>query len=191
MGTPQDKFVQILNIRQCHWVTVSDCFCNDNEVAVYDCKRAYLDTSTLQALSCLLRPKSNHIDVLQPAVQQQTNHSNCGLFAIAFGFAICKGLQPERCTFHESRVRAQLYVSLTKSAITYTIKSRESEITANMTTTSVPGYCIFRTAYYREVMVQCCNCLEWYHPTCVDIPRSVIGRSGNALNATADLMEST
>lgn len=175
VGTPQKKFVQILNIRQNHWITVSNLFCDENQLSVYDSKSAPLDPRTLQTLSWLVRPKSDHFDVLQPAVQQQSNLSNCGVFSIAFAYALCKGHPPELCIFNEGRLRAQLYASLTKNSITFGMKTRESKAEAYVTKTAIPVYCLCRTAHYNELMVQCCKCQEWYHPTCVDIPRTVIG----------------
>lgn len=43
VGTPQNKFVQILHIRQNHWITVSNLFCGENQLSVYDSKSAPLD----------------------------------------------------------------------------------------------------------------------------------------------------
>lgn len=175
VGTPQKKFVQILHIRQNHWITVSNIFCDENQLSVYDSKSAPLDPRTLQTLSWMVRPQSDHFDVLQPAVQQQSNFSNCGLFSIAFAYALCKGHPPELCKFNEGRLRAQLYSSLTKQSITFSMKTREGEAEANVTKTEVPVYCVCRTAHYKELMVQCSKCQQWYHPTCVHIPRIVIG----------------
>ena len=175
VGTPEKKFVQMLNIRQSHWITVSNVFCNDTQLAVYDSLRNPLDPRTLQALSWLLRPQSDTFEVLQPAVQQQTNLSNCGVFAIAFAYALCKGHQPEQCIFNEGRMRAQLYKSFTRNNITFRMNVEDREAQSNITTTTVPVYCVCRTAHYKEMMVQCSLCKEWYHPTCVTIPRAVIG----------------
>lgn len=61
VGTPEKKFVQMLNIRQSHWITVSNVFCNDTQFAVYDSLRSPLDPRTLQALSWLLRPQSDTV----------------------------------------------------------------------------------------------------------------------------------
>ena len=175
VGTPEKKFVQMLNIRQSHWITVSNVFCNDTQLAIYDSLRSPLDPRTLQALSWLLRPQSDTFEVLQPAVQQQTNLSNCGVFAIAFAYALCKGHQPEQCIFNESRMRAQLYKSFTRNIITFRMNVEDREAQSNITKTTVPVYCVCRTAHYKELMVQCSLCKEWYHPTCVTIPRAVIG----------------
>ncbi len=97
MGTPQNKFVQILHIRQNHWITVSNLFCGENPLSVSDSKSAPLDQRTLQTLSWMVRPQSENFYVLQPAVQQQSNLSNCGVFSVAFAYALCKGHPPELC----------------------------------------------------------------------------------------------
>lgn len=153
------KIVQILHNRQNHWITFSNVFCDENQLSVYDSKSAPLDPRTLQTLSWMVRPQSDHFDVLQPAVQQQSNLSNCGLFSIAFAYALCKGHPPELCMFNEGRLRAQLYSSLPKQSITFTMKTREGEAEANVTKTEVPVYCVCRTAHYKELMVQC---QQWY-----------------------------
>lgn len=175
VGTPQKKFVQILNICNSHWVTASNVFCNKNQLCVYDSLRSPLDPKTQQILSWLLRPQSDNFMVLQPAVQQQTNFSNCGVFAIAFAYAVCQGQPPELCLFTEGRLRAQLYGSLAKNSIKFDMKTIESKVNVNIAQTKVPVYCVCRTAHYHELMVQCFMCQEWYHPTCVEIPETVIG----------------
>lgn len=175
VGTPTKPFVQIINIRNSHWITISNVFCSQNQLCVYDSLRGPLDLKTQQILSWLLRPKEEYFEVFQPPVQQQSNFSNCGLFAIAFAYAICQGHPPEQCGFNEGRLRAQLYKSITQNNITFGINTVAKPAISNSDQTRISVYCVCRTAHYRELMVQCSQCQEWYHPTCIHIPKSVIG----------------
>lgn len=51
----QTKFIQILNVHGCHWATVSDLFCEENQLAVYNNKVAPFYPGTELALSWLIR----------------------------------------------------------------------------------------------------------------------------------------
>ena len=41
-------------------------------------------------------------------VQQQTNDSDCGVFAVAFAVSLALGRNPKHVTFHTSRMRPHL-----------------------------------------------------------------------------------
>ncbi|XP_056120630.1 uncharacterized protein LOC130097713 [Rhinichthys klamathensis goyatoka] len=95
VGTPSSPFVQILHTGGNHWVTASNLFCRDNQVCIYDSLSTMLNNKDKQILSWLLRPMEDQFTIILPAVQHQSNSSNCGLFA--FAFALCCNLRPENC----------------------------------------------------------------------------------------------
>ena len=75
------KFIQILNVRKCHWITVTSVGCNMNEVKVYDSLPA-CDVSfrTKQQIASLILSDDKRIKVVIPDVQQQTNNDVCLFF---------------------------------------------------------------------------------------------------------------
>lgn len=172
VGTPNRQFVQILHTGGNHWVTASNLFASNNEVCIYDSLSTMLDNNTQQALSWLLRPKEDQFVVTFPAVQQQNNTSNCGLFAIAFAYALCRKIRPENCKFREGRMRAELIKSFRTRSIQFKIEAQLHETQLRQTIVNV--YCVCRTAHNKEIMVQCSLCHGWYHPTCLSIPSGAI-----------------
>ncbi len=77
VGTPSRQFVQILHTGGNHWVTASNLFCPKNQVCIYDSLSTVMYNKEKQILSWLLRPVEDHFLVTYPAVQQQSNSSNC------------------------------------------------------------------------------------------------------------------
>lgn len=172
VGTPTRQFVQILHTGGNHWVTASNLFAEKNEVCLYDSLSTVMDKNTELALSWLLRPKEDQFVVKFPAVQQQTNCSNCGLLAIGFAYALCRNIRPENCRFREGRMRAELIKSFRTGKIEFNIEAKLNKPNSKQTTVSV--HCVCRTAHNKEIMVQCSLCHGWYHPTCSNIPLTAI-----------------
>lgn len=121
----------------------------------------------------MLRPQEPYFHVQKPAVQQQRGGSSCGLFALTFSYALCKGARPELCRFNERRLRAQLYTGLIKNTVQFAFEEKEAKANEKSRCTKVQVYCLCRTAHNGELMVQCTKCTGWHHPTCTKIPSSV------------------
>ncbi len=87
----EGEFVQILNVRGSHWVTVSNIGCEQNCIKVYD-SIPYGDLSSRarKQISALICSDANQIIMKFPSVQQQKGGSDCGLFAIAFAATLCR-----------------------------------------------------------------------------------------------------
>ncbi len=138
VGTPSGQFVQILHTGSNHWVTASNRFCPPkNQVCIYDSLSTVMYNKEKRILSWLLSPVEYHCLVTYPAVQQQSNSSNCGLFAIAFAFALCCNLRSENCQFREGGLRAELVSSFRKRQIHFKTEPRLNK--AKSTQTLVNG----------------------------------------------------
>ncbi len=74
------EFVQILNVRGSHWVTVSNIGCEQNCIKVYD-SIPYGDLSSRarKQISALICSDANQIILKFPSVQQQKGGSDCGI----------------------------------------------------------------------------------------------------------------
>ena len=109
---PKSKFIQILNVYNNHWVTVSNVDCkNANEIKIYDSmKSSRLETSDKFncQVAALMNCSSSKINVQYANVKQQVGGSDCGLFAIAFATSLCFGLSPEKQNYNQKEMRSHL-----------------------------------------------------------------------------------
>ena len=95
IGTPNDPFVQILNLAGNHWICVSNVGCLAGHVNVFDSMYSGRTTKVLkQQIVWLLYSSDESITLVWPNIKQQTGSSDCGLFAIANSPAICCGVDP-------------------------------------------------------------------------------------------------
>lgn len=181
VGTPQKQFVQIININDNHWITASNIFCGTNEISIYDSMNTVINKNTQQKLSWLLRPQTPKFVIKRPFVQMQRSSSNCGLFAVAFASVLCEGVRPEECEFQERTMRKSLYRALkNQTAPVFVHKSIQAKPERDKVEVEV--HCICRTSHNREVMVQCSNCSNWYHPSCVNVPQKALDTTSEQWN---------
>ncbi|XP_057198393.1 uncharacterized protein LOC130559383 isoform X2 [Triplophysa rosa] len=181
VGTPQKPFVQVLNINDNHWITASNLFCGPNEVCVYDSLNTNITKQTDQKLSWLIRPQAPQFKIKKPAVQMQQSSSSCGFFALAFATVLCDGVKPEECQFQERNMRRTLYRALkNKKAPVFTYQPIQAK--PERATVQVDVHCICRTSHNQEVMVQCSNCNNWYHPNCVSVPHKALDTTAEEWN---------
>ncbi|MGH0133822.1 UNVERIFIED_CONTAM: hypothetical protein FKN15_008538 [Acipenser sinensis] len=88
MATYGKLFVQLLNINQTHWVTVSKVSVPFNDVArVYDSLGVSVTQNLKQTVAALLYCQESFIEIQHMAVQQQSGSNDCGLFIIANALA--------------------------------------------------------------------------------------------------------
>ena len=84
-----------------------------NEVRLYDSLyRGILPFTKEQIAALLFIQDSDQIEVSIPPVDQQTNGTDCGVFAIAFATALCYKLDPTSLKFNRRAIRAHLWNSL-------------------------------------------------------------------------------
>ena len=86
------EFVQIICVRNSHWVTVSSVGCVEGQVNIYDSMYS-------SSLACCLLLAIRIMDV-----GRQPNRSNCGVLAIAIGYDICSGTDPCKHTYTRDKV---------------------------------------------------------------------------------------
>ena len=90
------EFVQLLNVNNSHWLTVSNIGCPKGTINVYDClSNSGLSTHTIKVIAGIFfvtdlrKITINYIDV-----QTKSNCSDCGVFSLAFGTSLCQGEDP-------------------------------------------------------------------------------------------------
>lgn len=100
-------FVQILHDRsRKHWVTVSNLFCNFDEVDVYDSffsKGIPLDVQ--MQVASIIMSEGVKMKLKLKGCQKQKGKADCGLFAVAFATSLCDGVDPATVTYDQSKMR--------------------------------------------------------------------------------------
>ena len=105
------EFLQILHTGTDHWLCISSIGCSPGVVHLFD--SFYNDvilTEVEEQTQDLLGGK--RIDLVYVPVQQQTNGSDCGVFAIAFATCLAFGENPAHMTFDAPKIRPHLATCL-------------------------------------------------------------------------------
>ena len=106
-------------------------------------------------------------------IQVQPNGNDCGVFAVAFALAICRGEAPEELFFDVQRMRGHLCFCLTSKKIKpFPSKKRKIKNRDKRKNEAVAVFCKCRLLE-SEKMVCCDTCNKWYHDTCVVVPAEV------------------
>ncbi len=72
------EFVQCLNVRNCHWITISTVGMKPNKVEVFDSLESQLSASAVETITTLLHTQENSFTIKYTRVQQQNGSSDCG-----------------------------------------------------------------------------------------------------------------
>ena len=109
VGTPSGKFVQILNIKDNHWITISNIHStNEGEIKIYDSLLTNIREPHRQKflgqLGWLLHTSRPAITIEWLDVQQQKGSDACGLYAIANAYALCAKLKPQDCAWVQNHL---------------------------------------------------------------------------------------
>ena len=124
-----NRFIQILHDGDKHWFTISNLnSASKHQIHVYDSyymNKTYINNETFKSnLKKLLFPpeinnnnlvidlthENQHCEIeciIEP-VQKQSNTTLCGLYAIAFAYDLCEGVDPVYRHYDESKMRAHL-----------------------------------------------------------------------------------
>lgn len=105
------EFVQILHTGSNHWVCISNIGCLPGKVHLYgslfhDVISQEIEDQTNDLLG------GDLVSLEFVPVQQQTNDSDCGVFAIAFAVSLALGTDPMHVTFDVQRMRLHLAACL-------------------------------------------------------------------------------
>ena len=175
MEPQKGEFVQILNLQGNHWITVSNVGCQPGHINMYDSLHMKLSKDLKKLIADLLQHPGRTITVTHCNVQWQSGGSDCGVFAIAFATSICAGQDPTMKVFDQKKMRKHLITCLENAKMTpFPERSLKRARALKKSQEEVPVYCICRLPDDGKVMVQCGKCSEWYHTSCVQIPRKFL-----------------
>ena len=116
-----------------------------------------------------------------PRARVQQGGQDCGLFAIAFMYALCTGKDPHLCSFDQLQMRCHLHSCLqsqTMSEFPAATKPRRLGRTRVKSVRCFNVYCTCRLIWNKNQnifgdLAKCGRCKEWFHQRCQNIPDEV------------------
>ena len=179
VGTPEQNFIQVVNVSGNHWVTVSNVGCPKDTVAIYD--SLYDDVSAmgkekfLSQIAYMLMPTSKCMTLLWADMQKQTGTSDCGLFAIAAATSLCNDVLPQNCMWQQDRMREHLVRCIELGVMSpFSVSNTRESHEVFSKSEEVEVYCHCRQPCVKNVfMVECDICCEWFHRGCERVPSMV------------------
>ena len=155
---------------EAYWITEDGA----QEIHVYDSMYATVGTYTKKQIASIVSSSEKEIKLKMMNVQKQNGGCDCGLFAIVFPSALANGIQPGHCFFNQDTMRRHLYKCLTEGKmLMFPQKQRR---TSRKSEDSIELFCI---CHMPEIppMVECSQCSNWYHVSCVSVPQEALDDS--------------
>ena len=157
------EFIQVLNLANNHWITVSTVGCVPGVVNV---KRT---------IANLLHTNKSTIVVQQARMQLQSGGSDCGLFAIATATAICNGQNPENIQFNQHLLRQHLLKCLKEKLLLPFQSTKAPKRRPGVASRErIHVYCTCRLPDDGRKMIQCTSCKMWYHCNCMKLSQRMM-----------------
>ena len=170
------EFVQIVNICNNHWITLSTVGCKPGHINVYDSLHMRLTSEVKEVIADLMQWKGKEITINYSDVQWQIGGSDCGIFAIAFATALCNGHEPASIVFDQPRLRKHLMACLDNNTLTPFPERSRKRITKVAKKEKLPVHCTCRLPDRGDLMVQCKKCKTWYHTACIQISKTFLSK---------------
>ena len=174
------NFVQIISVGQ-HWVCASNTLAPPGVVDVFDSIRSYSDGSQClrRQLAAILRAEEPHFHIRFVDVQAQSGGSDCGLFAIAFAEALCRGEDPHLLNLDQALMRCHLQKCfLGGNLVEFPQLRRRRRLGRNrlLAPKKVDVFCHCRLNWNRlgdpqGDLIQCDICRVWFHELCEKVDR--------------------
>lgn len=120
----EDWFVQIMHDGHHHWYTITNLNAY-YQIKIYDSfymKKTYKNNQVFEhnlqkLLSSNETSQERRLTVCSiESVQTQSSQTMCGLYAIAFAYDLCVGLDPSEQHYDESKMRYHLFKCLTEKS---------------------------------------------------------------------------
>ena len=164
------NFVQILNIHDTHWICVTNVDSKSNEVKLYDSMcTGDIPMNTKEVVASLVRLSQTYIFLTFPDVQQQVGSSDCGLYSLAFANTLSSGKDPAKLEYNQMQFREHFLECLRKGDITPFPHDTVMKNPQKPSLRKFSVYCLCRLPNTGDSMVQCCECKEWFHFSCIGL----------------------
>ena len=138
-----DEFIQILNNRNGHRLTVSTIGCPHPTVAVYDSMYRSAGMHVKSQVASLLHSDAPKIRLHLMDSQIQAGGSDCGLFAIANATALVVKKDPGKFFYDQKKMRRHLFECLEKRKITLFPVKRERRALTKISAVSFSKFIVF------------------------------------------------
>ena len=154
-----------------HWVCSS--IDAEGQITLYDSLLTGKTSEELDVqLALLYGDGTGDLKVTFAPIQQQRGGADCGLFAAAVCLALATGVDPATIRWKQNRMRTHLSECLTNEILTpfptteITLRPRlTSKLTSDYT---IKLWCVCHLPSFAfNNMVECPNCLKWFHKPCV------------------------
>lgn len=125
-------------------------------------------------LAALLNTSLESMVIESPSFQIQEGDSDCGLFAMAIALALCNGQDPCQQSYDQNVMRVHLSSCFQCEEIaTFPMSKVKCKRTKSIEETE-GLFCHCRMPYKEGIfMIECSNCLQWFHRSCKKVPRIV------------------
>ena len=166
------EFIQILHNGEDHWVTISTIGLPSGHVNVFDSLYDTCNSFIIEQICAILCTPNDAVHLHFMDTVKQTNHSDCGLYAIAFAVDLCSGQDVCKRNYSAVLMRPHLLNCLQNRRFTpFPASDRpiSSRAIAQKKSVHVRCYCRMPDA---GLMIQCDSCKEWFHKECdISIPK--------------------
>lgn len=170
------QLVQVIHVNGNHWACLSNCFCDHNSIDLYDSAQEIPDRkgSIAQQASAIMKLALPELTINVINVQLQEGSDDCGLFAIAMAYDICREVDPFTRTYTQEEMRSHLLSCFDKQSLQM-FPSRNRILFDDIRIVKkvvVELHCLCRQPDIGD-MACCDSCDNWYHKGCVPIPDDV------------------
>ncbi|KAK6313340.1 hypothetical protein J4Q44_G00166870 [Coregonus suidteri] len=168
-------FVQIVNLKDNHWVTVSNLHCQVGTVKQYDSSGHDTTPEFLLHLISLLSFPGTSVSAEWPAVQQQKGGTDCGMSAISNCLTLCRDEEPSMARYRQKSMTKHIFSCFQAGHLAPFPSpdssprpgSRPPKVSTPYTT-EVSVHC-FCWKYVREgkEVARCRRCSKHFHVSCL------------------------
>ena len=160
-------FIQIIHVNGNHWITVQNVP-KLHIVKIYDSINESTSEDAKWQIAALLRTKDKQIELKIQNVQYQNECTDCGIFAVAFATDLAHGCNPSIRLYKQDLLRSHFLKCLSQKSMTpFPSKAKKF---GPPKTEHIEVFCTMSCRLpANESMVQCIECKEQYHTSCIDI----------------------
>ena len=178
--------VQVLHDGKLHWIAMSTYNCAPGEVFLMDSLfSGRIADHTKRQICSILHCGKEALKINVLPVQQQSNGTDYGVFALAFALhVITTNQNPIDVFFAPEKMRSHLLKCLSMGKMEKFPVSEKVHKRCAMKQISIEIFCSCRMPWrkadnncYEKQMVECSGCEGWFHRVCERIPDAVFEKS--------------
>lgn len=145
-------------------------FAGNTHVNIMDSLRSLpLSGHTKLQVAMMAKTNKDKVTIVRPPCQQQTNATDCGLFAIANATEFCHSPTIQNIDFDHSKLRSHWLKCIENGTFApfSRLSERKKKGTEVVDDDIMSVYCHCRLPHSFDNMVDCDCCKKWFHHRCV------------------------